>query len=107
MGAFFLSLAVVFNVVANSLFKVSSGIPEWTLRKGWILALGLFIGLANTLSFVKSLERLQLGVAYPAFSAASIVLIALVSLVVFREGITPRQWLGLGTLCVGMLLLWK
>ena len=107
MGALYLGLAVVFNVVANTFFKMSSGIPVWTFRKGGLLALGLFIGLANTLSFVKSLERIHLGVAYPAFSAASIVLIALVSLAVFREEITLRQWFGLGTLCVGMLLLWK
>jgi small multidrug resistance pump len=107
MGILFLSLSVLFNTVANSFFKASADIPDLTVRKGLLLGLGLFLGLVNTLSYIKSLEYVPLGVAFPVWSGACIVLISLVSFAVFNESISLRQWVGLATVCVGLLLVWK
>lgn len=106
MGTVLLALAVVFNVCANSLFKLAGGIPDLTLRKGGILGLGLLVGLANTLCFIKALEKIDLGVAYPVFSAASIILIALVAPFLFSESMSLQRAAGLAVICLGLLLTW-
>ena len=107
MGALFLTLSVLFNSVANTLFKVGADIGTFSPRKLTLLGLGLFIGLANTLCYIKALEKIDLGVAYPVFSAASIVLIALLSLFLLKEGISLQKAAGLVTVCVGLFLIWR
>ena len=72
-GTLFLVLAILCNSAANALFKVGASVEGVTLRKGLFIGTGLAIGLVNTLSFIKSLETLDLSVAYPIFCAASIV----------------------------------
>lgn len=106
MGTLLLALAVVFNVCANSLFKFAGTIPDLTLRKGTILGLGLLVGLANTLCFIKALEKIDLGVAYPVFSAASIILIGIVAPLLFSESMSLQRVAGLAVICIGLLLTW-
>ena len=87
-GTLFLVLAILCNSAANALFKVGASVEGVTLRKGLFIGTGLAIGLVNTLSFIKSLETLDLSVAYPIFCAASIVLIALVSFLTLHEALS-------------------
>ena len=107
MGVFLLTLAVVFNSIANALFKYASGISDFGTQKIALLGIGLAIGLANTLCYIKALDEIDLGVAYPVFSAASIILIAALSGFFFREAISLQKAAGLAVICVGILLLWK
>ncbi len=107
MAPVYLALSIVFNAIANSFFKVASVIPDLSLRKASLLGIGLFIGLVNTLCYVKALEQIDLGTSYPIFSAGSIVLIALISLFFFHEGISIQKAAGLLTLCIGLFLIWK
>jgi multidrug transporter EmrE-like cation transporter len=103
----YLALAVVFNVIANLLFKHASGLSGWTFQKIAIYGFGLAIGLANTLCYIKALEEYALSVAYPIFMAGSAILIAIMSLIVFSEGISLQKAAGLCALGVGLALLWK
>lgn len=107
MGILFLTLAIAFNSVANGFFKAGSGIETLTMRKGMLLGLGLLIGLANTICYIKALEKIDLAIAYSVFSAASIMLIAIISLVFFKEPISVQKTAGLAVICVGILLTWK
>jgi multidrug transporter EmrE-like cation transporter len=107
MGVFLIGSAVVFNTIANIIFKSASAIPVFTTRKGILFGVGLFLGLVNTLCYLKALEKIDLSVAYPVFSAASIILIALVSVFVFREGVSVQKAAGLLAICGGLALLWK
>jgi len=106
-GFLYLILAIIANAAANVLFKLGSAIDSFTLRKGALLGLGLAIGLVNTVSFIKSLETLELGVAFPVFSAASIVIIAVSSFLLLQEPISTQKAIGLAILCVGLAVLWK
>lgn len=106
MGTLFLALSIVFNTVANGYFKAASDVPSLTSRKVVLYGLGLVIGLLNTLCYLKALESIKLGTAYAVFAATSTILIALVSLLYFQEAITVQKALGLGVICVGLLLLW-
>ena len=106
-GIIYLVLAIVANSVANVLFKFGSGIDGFTLRKASFLGLGLAIGLVNTVSFIRSLETLELGVAFPIFSAASIVIIVVVSYLLLQEPISAQKAIGLAILCIGLAVLWR
>ena len=107
MSATYLLLAILFNVIANALFKKASGLPEWTINKAGLLGLGLAIGLANTLCYIKSLEGYALNVAYPVFMAGSVVLITFLSSIVFDEAISVQKAAGLCAIGLGLVLMWK
>ena len=77
------------------------------MQKSGLFLLALALGLANTLLYIKSLEKLDLGLAYPILSAGSIILIAALSVYVFKESVSLQKLLALGTICVGMLMLWR
>ncbi len=102
-----LTIAIILNSAANVLFKYASGMPVWTFQKIGFLLLALALGLGNTLLYIKSLEGLDLGVAYPILSAASILLITGLSVAFFKEALSLQKMIALGTICIGMLLLWK
>ena len=107
MGTLFLAVSIVFNTVANGFFKQASAIAGFGQRKLLLFASGLFIGLLNTIAYLKALETIRLGTAYPLFAAGSIVLIAVMSLVLFGESLSWRQTAGLVVLCGGLYLLWS
>ena len=107
MGYFLLLIAVLLNTAANLLFKHAAALPTWTMQKGGPFLLALALGLGNTLLYIKSLEKLDLGVAYPLLSASSIVLIALLSILIFKETLSLQKVLALCTICAGMLMLWR
>jgi multidrug transporter EmrE-like cation transporter len=107
MGTLFLAAGIVLNAVANAFFKVGSGIHDLTLRKGLYVGGGLFLGFLGTLGYIKALEKFDLGTAFPTFSAATILLVALISFAVFHEAVTFQKGAGLVLLCIGMALLWR
>lgn len=107
MGYLLLLLAIILNTGANLLFKHAAVMQVWTLQKGGFFLLALALGLGNTLLYIKALEDIDLGVAYPLLSACSIILIAGFSIVLFREALTLQKVLALCTICAGMLMLWR
>lgn len=107
MSVFWLTCAVLFNTVANGLLKTGAAIPELSLRKAALIGVGLFLGLLNTLCYIKALEKIDLGTAYTVFSAASILLIGGVSFVLFKEAMSTQKAVGFATICAGILLTWK
>ncbi len=107
MGVLFLAVGVVLNAVSNILFKAGAKIEPVSLRKGILIGCGLFVGFVGTLGYVKSLEKIDLSAAFPAFSAATIVLVAIASVFLFHETISIQKGLGVVVLCVGLVLIWS
>jgi multidrug transporter EmrE-like cation transporter len=107
MGYVLLLIAVLLNTAATLLFKHAAALPEWTMQKGWLFLVALALGLGNTLLYIKSLEKLDLGIAYPLLSASSIILIAGFSILIFKESLSLQKVLALCTICAGMLMLWR
>lgn len=107
MGALLLAAGVVLNTVSNVLFKVGGGIEHLTLRKGLLIGGGFFVGFIGTLGYVTSLEKLDLATAFPIFSAATIVLVSIMSFFLFHESISMQKAVGLVVLCVGLVLIWR
>ena len=73
------------------------------LRSPWVL-LGLMMYGIGALSWVVVLSRLDLSIAYP-FLALNFVLVALVSWLLLGESIPGLRWVGIGCICVGILLI--
>lgn len=65
--------------------------------------LGLFFYGIGALAWIAVLRRMDLSHAYP-FLALNFVLIALVSYFVLGEAIPAARWLGIGIICVGILV---
>jgi len=69
---------------------------------------GLLLGIPNY--FCSRFLLLSLGsvpavIVYPVFSVATIVLITLFSLFVFREKLSPRKWAAMGVILTSLVLL--
>ena len=101
-----LFFAVLFNVSAYVIFKTISGKPnnfQWFV----IFSIGLLMGAVNTFLFTKSLKEINLGIAYPIFSAASISLIIVVSVFLFNEKFNLVNFFGALLIMLGIVLLTK
>lgn len=69
---------------------------------------GLAIGIPNYLSsrfMLLSLAEIPAVVAYPSYSVAAIVLVALVGVVCFKEKLTRRKMIALGIILAALVLL--
>ena len=104
MKYLFLIFAVLFNVSAYIIFKTISGKPN---NFNWfaIFSIGLILGAINTFLFTKSLKEINLSIAYPVFSAASISLIILTSVFLFNEKLNVINIIGAFVIIIGIILL--
>ena len=69
---------------------------------------GLAIGIPNYYStrfMLLSLSRVPAVVAYPSYSVSSIVLVALVGVIVFKEKLSRRKLLAMGVILAALVLL--
>lgn len=100
----FLALAVVFNTLASLFFKFSSSNnkTEWSII---FLSVGLVFGAVNAYFYTRSLKGIDLNIAYPIFSAASIMLISLVSWLVIKEKFTGNNLLGSAIILIGIIFM--
>jgi multidrug transporter EmrE-like cation transporter len=65
---------------------------------------GLVFYALGAIAWIAVLRRMDLGYAYP-FLALNFVLIALVSQWALGETMPPIRWLGIGAICVGIVLI--
>ena len=94
--------AVLFNVGSYVVYRSIDGLAA---RYWWpLLAAGLALGAVNALLFVRAIVVVPLSVAYPAFSAASFVLIVVIAAAMFGEKLQPINIVGLGVVIVGIAL---
>lgn len=94
LSAFLLSLAVVWYK------KQKFGI--------WEVIFGVIIGIPNFFSskfLLAALSSLDAVIVYPTYSVATILLITLAGILLFREKLTARQWAGLGMILPALALL--
>lgn len=74
----------------------------------WEWLFGLLVGIPNFFSskfLLRALEDIVAVVAYPVYSVATILVVTLVGVLVFRERLEKKQWLGLGMILAALVLL--
>lgn len=102
MGYLFLALAIAGEVVATTFLKFTSGDRQvwWAypiVVVGYVFA---FAMLSLTLS-----RGVPLGIAYALWAGIGVVLVAIISWLVFNEGLTWVQLVGMGLVVAGVVLL--
>jgi multidrug transporter EmrE-like cation transporter len=100
-----LTSAFVLNAGSSLLYKLSSLNVADKKLGALLLVAGLILGAANALLYTRTLEGIKLNVAYPIFSAGSLLLVSLISLCVFNEGFSLQKLTGMGTLIAGVVLI--
>ena len=101
---FFLIFAVLINAVANVFFKYSSLAGQQRIESLALLGVGLLFGVVNVVLFTKSLKGITMNIAYPIYSAGTIVLVTLASILIFSENVTVLRIIGISVITVGVIL---
>jgi small multidrug resistance pump len=108
MGYFFVAIAVIANVLASVSLKfaldsslIVKSTSNW-LAESLPYAISIFFYGAAFVGYATSLKFLPLHVAQPLTSAAPLVLISIISVVVFRESISVITAVGLLIVAIGL-----
>lgn len=100
MAYLFLTLAIVLELIATSVLKYSEG---FTKLYPTAVCISLYILCYFCLS--KALLKLNLGIAYATWCGVGIIVTALVSVFVFKQGISSIGILGIILIVTGCILL--
>lgn len=97
---FFLSAAIVSEVIATSALKAANGFTQlWP-------SLLVVAGYAMSFFFLSlTLRTIPVGVAYAIWSAAGIVLITLIAWLVFGQSLDIPAIIGLALIIAGVIIL--
>ena len=85
----------------------ADGVPGERAGK-WEWAFGFLIGIPNFFSskfLLRALTDVPAVVVYPVYSVATILVVTLAGVVLFRERLEKKQWLGLGIILAALVLL--
>jgi multidrug transporter EmrE-like cation transporter len=96
---------LLFNILANSSFKVSAASD--TLR-GFLTwqVVGNLAGFITVLTLTGLLRYIPLHIAYPLSTGMAVVGVQVIAArLLFHEAIAPMQWLGTSLIVVGILLI--
>lgn len=112
MSYFFLSLAIVLNIVGQ--FSLKYGVNLYTELSGVIkfpnilftkyVALGFALYGTSALFWIRAISSINLNVAYPTL-AFGYVLVYFVSALLFGEPISFRGVIGISFIVVGVILI--
>lgn len=95
----------LFNVLANASFKVSAHSPDWRRFLFWQV-IGNLSGFITVLTLTGLLRYIPLSVAFPVTTGLAVVGVQVLAAAwVFREPISPAQWLGTALIVAGILLI--
>lgn len=100
MGYFYLSIAIITEVIATSALKASSGFTLWLPS--------IFVVLGYSLSFyylALSLNRVPIGIAYTIWGGVGIVLINLIGWLFFKQVLDAAAIIGIALILAGVVVI--
>lgn len=100
MEYIFLAVAIVFELVGTTFLKYSTG---FTKLMPSIISIAAYI--ICFFFFSKSLSNINLSVAYATWSALGLIVTTLISVFIFREGITPAGIAAVSMIVIGVVVL--
>jgi len=95
-----LFLAIVLEVAATVLLKLSDGFSRWVPTA--------VMAVLYALSFIPmalALRRMDVAIAYAVWSAVGTALITMIGMVVFHESVTPAKMGAIAMIVVGVVVL--
>ncbi|MCX4688364.1 DMT family transporter [Kitasatospora purpeofusca] len=95
-----LALAIISEVCATSCLKLTEGFSRlWP-------SLGVAIGYVLSFALLgRALKHIPVSVAYAVWSGAGTAAVAGIGVVAFGESLGRTQWIGLGLVIVGVVVL--
>ena len=72
------------------------------------VAFGILLGVPNYFSasfLLKALNDLAAVIVFPTFSVATVVVISMTGVLVFKEKLSKKQWIGMGVILFALVLL--
>lgn len=96
----YLIVAIVLEVIANVLMKMSHGFERKTPA---VIAIICVLAAFTALSF--AIEGIQLSVAYGIWGGAGLTATTLFGITLFGERLRPAGWLGMGLVMLGVCLI--
>jgi undecaprenyl phosphate-alpha-L-ara4N flippase subunit ArnE len=98
---------LLFNIVAQAGFKVSANSPNWRGFLVWQVV-GNLAGFIAVLTLTGLLRFIPLSVAYPLTVGLAVIGVQVAAARwLFREAITPAQWVGTLLIALGVVLVCK
>ncbi|KPF78278.1 hypothetical protein IP88_04415 [alpha proteobacterium AAP81b] len=97
-GWTYLGIAIVLEILATTLLKLSDGLARWHYAAGAILLYGVcFLALAP------ALKTIPVGTAYAIWSGVGIVAIAVLGVLLFGQRLSTPQLFCMGLVLAGAL----
>lgn len=108
-GWAFIFIAAINNSMGSLLLKKSRIVATDSSLLGLLFSPWFIAGLAvygiNVILFAKALEKLPVSIAYPVFAGIGFSLIALGGGWFFGERFDLNQWIGLGMILAGIIIM--
>jgi multidrug transporter EmrE-like cation transporter len=96
---------LLFNILANASFKVSADSRTWREFLLWQVV-GNLAGLVTVLTLTGLLRHMPLHVAFPLTTGLTVIGVQVgAAWLLFRESVTPVQWMGTLLVVAGILLI--
>lgn len=96
----YLSIAIVLEVAANLLMKLSHGLERKLYGAAAIICV---LAAFTALSF--AIAGIQLSVAYSIWGGVGLIATAIIGMTVFGERLRLTGWLGMGLIMLGVVLM--
>lgn len=100
MGYLFLAIAIAGELIGTTFLKYSEGYTKLVPTVISIAAYGICFFV-----FSKSLQSINLSVAYATWSAVGLIITSLISIYIFKEGITPAGIFAILLITTGVVVL--
>ncbi|BET96768.1 multidrug/spermidine efflux SMR transporter subunit MdtI [Xenorhabdus taiwanensis] len=96
----FLILAVVLEIVANILLKLSNGFQRF-----WMGILSLFAVLGAFSALAQAVKGIELSIAYALWGAFGIIATVAAGWIMFNQRLNFKGWSGIVLLLIGMIII--
>lgn len=96
---------LLFNIIANTSFKISAHSPDWRRFLLWQV-IGNLSGFITVLALTGLLRYIPLSVAFPVTTGLAVIGVQVLAAVwLLGETVSPTQWLGTVLVVLGILLI--
>lgn len=97
-GWLYLSLAIILEIAATTLLKMSNGLDRWGFA-----ATSIGVYALCFLAFAPALKSIPVGIAYAVWSGVGIVAMAIIGIIAFQQKLSPAQIACIALVLVGAL----
>jgi len=100
MGALFLGIAIIGEVIATSFLRASEGFTQALPTTVVVIGYGITFYF-----FSLALQTIPVGIAYAIWSGVGIVLVSVIAFIVYKQVLDTPALIGMGLILAGVLVI--